>query len=100
MEDVLCNKMLLDATFNGDYSFDTKRRLNNILRAYSGELTIHSGDMQALKEAAKYNCFLGVNYYQSHFIRAYSGDSLICHNGTGKKGSSIFRLKGIGERNF
>lgn len=100
MEDVLCNKMLLDATFNGDYSFDTKRRLNNILRAYSGELTIHSGDMQALKEAAKYNCFLGVNYYQSHFIRAYSGDSLICHNGTGKRGSSIFRLKGIGERNF
>lgn len=99
-EDILCNKFLLDATFNGDYSKETREGIDEILAANGGKLLISDGDMEILQKAAQSNCFLGINYYQSHFIRAYEGESLICHNGTGKKGSSVFRLKGIGERNF
>lgn len=100
MEDILCNKMLLDATFLGEYSEETMTGLAKILEANHGKLTFCEGDIAILKQAAAYNCFLGINYYQSHFIRAYDGESLIHHNGTGKKGSSVFRLKGIGERIF
>ena len=31
---------------------------------------------------------LGINYYQSSFIRAYNGETEIYHNGTGDKGTS------------
>lgn len=42
--------------------------------------------------------FLGVNYYTSHFLMPWYGGNDILHNGTGRKGTSRFRLRGIGER--
>lgn len=100
LEDAVANKLLLDATFNGEYSERTKYCLDKVLLANGGKLNIENGDMESLKEASKFNDFLGINYYQSSFIRAYNGESDIYHNGTGDKGTSVFRLKGIGERRF
>ena len=54
--------------------------------------------MEILKKAASYNDYLGINYYQSRFIRHYDGENDIFHNGTGEKGTSRFCLKGVGER--
>ena len=54
--------------------------------------------MEILKEAASYNDYLGINYYQSCFIRYYDGENDIFHNGTGEKGALRFCLKDVGER--
>ncbi len=53
--------------------------------------------MAIIKEASQLQDFLGINYYQSNWVKANEADSLIHHNGTGDKGSSIFRLKQIAE---
>ena len=53
-----------------------------------------------MKKAAKENDYLGMNHYQSHFIKAYDGENEIHHNGTGEKGTKKFKLKGVGERVF
>lgn len=39
-----------------------------------------------------------MNYYSSHFLQAYEGESNIYHNGNGEKGTSVFALKGVGAR--
>lgn len=98
LEDILTNKLLLDATFNGEYSQKTKDGIDEILSKNGGALIIEDGDMALLKESCNYNSFLGINYYQSSFIKAYEGESEIYHNGTGEKGTSVFKLKGIGEK--
>ena len=98
LEDILANKLLLDATFKGEYSKKTIDGIEEILSKNGGKLIIEDEDINLFKEASKYNYFLGINYYQSSFIKAYDGESEINHNGTGDKGTSIFRLKGIGER--
>lgn len=100
LEDIVANKFLLDATFIGQYSDRTMFGINRVLDANSGSLKIEDGDIELLQEACKDNDFLGINYYQSSFIRSYEGESEIYHNGTGDKGTSVFRLKGIGERRF
>ena len=61
-------------------------------------LDIEESDLEIMKKAAKENDYLGMNYYQSRFIQAYDGENDIYHNGTGEKGTSRFRLKGVGER--
>lgn len=98
LEDILANKLLLDATFYGEYSKKTMDGIEEILDKNNGKLVIEDGDIDLFKEASKYNDFLGINYYQSSFIKAYDGESEINHNGTGDKGTSVFRLKGVGER--
>lgn len=98
LEDILANKLLLDATFKGEYSQRTMDGIEEILAKNGGKLVIEDGDIDLFREASKYNYFLGINYYQSSFIKAYEGESEINHNGTGDKGTSVFRLKGIGER--
>ncbi len=97
-EDVLANQFLLEATFNGFYSKKTLNVINKILDAYDRTFVFDEHDIRDLSKAAKELDFLGLNYYASHFIKAYDGDNEINHNGTGKKNSSQYRLKGIGER--
>lgn len=97
-EHILANQFLLDATFNGNYSEDTLTILTNILNENNGQLITSKDDFEELVFAAKHLDFLGINYYASHFLKQYDGESKIHHNGTGKKGSSIFALKGVGER--
>lgn len=100
IDDVLANQFLLDATFKGSYSDDTMLAINHILDINNGTLTVEDEDMHVLKQACELNDFLGINSYQSSFIRAYDGENEIFHNGTGDKGTSVFRLKGIGEKMF
>ena len=50
-----------------------------------------------MRKAASQLDFLGINYYQSNWIKYHNQDSYIHHNGTGEKGTSVFRVKGIGE---
>jgi 6-phospho-beta-galactosidase len=94
----ISNKFMLDACFKGYYAEDTIETINEILTQNGGKLEIYDGDMEAFKEAAAQIDFLGMNYYSSHFLKAYDGESNIYHNGTGEKGTSIFALKGIGKR--
>lgn len=97
-EHVLANQFMLDATFKGYYTEETMLIIEAILEANQGKLILESDDLEVLFEASKLNDFLGMNYYASHFIQSYEGESDIRHNGSGKKGTSIFALKGVGER--
>ena len=99
-EDVLANQFLLDATFLGEYSDDTLEIIDQLMEMNGAAFHPEPEDMKILKKAAQYNDYLGINYYQSQFIREYHGENEIFHNGTGDKGTSVFRLKGIGERMF
>ena len=72
--------------------------INRLVELNNGSFHASKDDMEILKEAASYNDYLGINYYQSCFIRYYDGENDIFHNGTGEKGTSRFCLKGVGER--
>ena len=74
--------------------------IGHILDVNNGSIEIKDSDIDVLKKASQFNDFLGINYYQSSFIKAYDGESEIFHNGTGDKGTSVFRLKGVGEKMF
>lgn len=98
--DAITNKFLLDATYKGYYSEEVMSAINEILEANNGKLEITDEDLEILGKAKGLTDYLGINYYQSNFIKAYDGDNDIFHNGTGEKGTSVFRLKGIGEQMF
>ena len=97
-ENILANQFLLDATLKGEYTPETLSVIHSILEENNGELVIDDEEALLLKSAATAIDFLGINYYASHFLQEYTGESQILHNGTGEKGSSIFALKGVGER--
>lgn len=97
-EDTLANTFMLDASLLGYYKKETLETVKNILSRYNKGIEISDDDLESLEKAAKLNDFLGVNYYASHFLKAYDGETEIYHNGTGEKGTSIFRIKGVGER--
>lgn len=94
----LSNKFMLDACFKGEYPKETIDTINEIMTKNGGRLKIYDGDLDVLKSASEKIDFLGMNYYSSHFLKAYEGESEIHHNGTGEKGTNIFALKGIGQR--
>ncbi|CUH94993.1 6-phospho-beta-galactosidase [Propionispora sp. 2/2-37] len=98
LDDMLANRFMLDACFKGGYEAETLATVQDILMQNRGSFTMENGDMQILREAAQKIDFLGMNYYSSHFLQAYEGESRIYHNGTGEKGTSVFGLKGIGAR--
>ena len=98
LEDTLANKFMLDASLKGSYSESTMQIILEILEKYNAKLDIKEDEPDILKKGAELNDFLGVNYYASHFLKGYEGETEIYHNGTGKKGTSIFRIKGVGER--
>ncbi|MDO4680570.1 MAG: 6-phospho-beta-galactosidase [Aerococcus sp.] len=98
--DAISNRFLLDATFLGHYSKETMELVNEVLAANDGELTVSEEDLKALDAAKDLNDFMGINYYQSCFMKAYDGDNAVHHNATGDKGTSIFALKGVGQQMF
>lgn len=98
--DVLANKFLLDATYKGYYTDEVMEAVNEILAANDGEIQITEEELAHLEAAKDLNDFLGINYYQSNFIKAYDGENDIHHNGTGEKGTSVFALHGVGEQMF
>ena len=100
LQDILQNQFLLDATFKGKYSEETLEGVEHILKVNGGELDIQEDDIKTLTAAKDLNDFLGINYYMSDWIKAYEGESEIFHNSTGDEGSSVYRLKGIGEKVF
>lgn len=97
-EDVLQNQFLLDATFRGDYAPDTLECAHRLAALSNGTLDIREDDLRCMRQAARHNDFLGINYYQSRFLRAYNGPTVLHHNATGKKGSERYALAGVGER--
>lgn len=96
LEDALANRYLLDLTFQGAPSTQTKELLEEILTANHVDYDFSEDEIE-LRKAAIQNDFLGINYYQSSFVHAYEGENEIHHNGTGDKGTSVYRLRGIGE---
>lgn len=99
-EDILANQFVLDATFLGEYTQETLDTIQRLVAINQGTFDYEQSDIETMKQAAQLNDYLGINYYQSHFIQAYNGEDDIYHNGTGDKGTSRFRLKGVGERMF
>lgn len=97
-QDVLQNKFLLDGTFLGGYSADTITKVNQIIAINNQEkIVITEEQLQAMRKAARQLDFLGINYYQSAWVKACNEESYIHHNGTGDKGTSVYRLKGVSE---
>ena len=97
--DAMNNQMILDELFIGKLQGSTLEYINEILSQYDktfDDIKIKDYEDVLLEQAGKTD-FIGVNYYASHFVKDHYGESLIHHNGTGEKGSSIFRLKNIGE---
>ena len=97
LQDAFLNKFLLDGTFLGYYSDDTMASINEILQLNDARLDIQDGDLAILAKAASQNDIFGLNYYQNQFIKAYHGESENHFNGTGDKGTSSFKFKGVGE---
>jgi 6-phospho-beta-galactosidase len=98
LDDTIANKFMLDACFKGKYGKDTWKTIHEILEKNHGTFTVYDGDMDIIRVAAKDIDFLGMNYYSSHFLQGYDGESKMHHNGTGEKGTSVFALQGIGAR--
>lgn len=99
-DDILANQFLLDATFLGEYTKETMDTIQYLVKLNNGSFEYSAQDIEIMKKAAKVNDYLGMNHYQSNFVRAYDGENFIHHNGTGEKGTKRFRLKGVGERMF
>lgn len=97
-EHTFCNRFMLEATLYGEYSTETMNVMNEVLHCNHGELTIQAKEIEVLKKAAKQLDFLGINYYQSHFMQDFGGESCIHHNGSGEKGTSVYAIKGTGKR--
>lgn len=98
LDDAISNRFMLDACYLGKYSDTTKELIGEILQKNGGELITEPQDFVDFAEAAKQIDFLGMNYYSSHFLQAYEGESQVVNNSTGEKGTSVFCLKGIGAR--
>jgi len=98
LQDTLDNRLFLDGTLGGEYGQETLSLMNEILAANDqAEISISDSEMTELTQASDQLDFVGVNYYFSKYMKEYHGISETIHNGTGKKGSSISRLQGIGE---
>lgn len=97
---VLSSYFLLDTTILGYYQPETLEHVEAILDANGGVLTIQDGDMDLIQQAAKQLDFIGVNYYQSHFLEWFEGDNLINYNGTGEKGTNYQQYKAIGRLTY
>lgn len=97
-EHIIANVFALEAAFKDGFSKETIATVNKIANLQNQDFIISENDLADLKNCGEATDFLGINYYASHFIKHYDGESNIVHNGTGKKGSSVFALKGIGER--
>jgi 6-phospho-beta-galactosidase len=97
LEDAFMNRFLLDGTFKGEYTSETMKLINELLKVNDAHLVIEDGDMDILKKACTRNDFFGLNYYQPSFVAAYEGDSTNSFNGTGEKGTTEFKFKGVGQ---
>lgn len=98
LDDAISNRFMLDACFHGRYDEETMQLIQEILDKNDGTLVTEPSDFDDFADAARQIDFLGMNYYSSHFLQAYEGDSRIYSNSTGEKGTSVFGLKGIGAR--
>lgn len=97
-DDALSIAFLLDATYKGRYSDRTLELVNEILTVNGESIEFAETDFYEMEKASKRNDFLGINNYQSHWVADYQGDSAVGFNGTGDKGTSYYRIKGVGER--
>lgn len=98
LDDALSIRFLLDATYLGYYSKETLSALDEICAANNASYHFPETDFEEMEKASTRNDYLGINHYQCHFVKAYNGESDINHNGTGEKGTSVYKVKGIGER--
>ncbi len=95
--DIFMNGFMLDATFLGNYTDEKLTTIKTILADEFEQLDIRKEELDTLKIAAPQLDFIGINYYQSNWIQYHQDESYIFHNGTGDKGTSVYRIAGIGE---
>ncbi len=98
LDDAISNRFMMDACYKGEYTPEVMALINEILKKNGAKLETEPEDFEAMKSAAKKMDFLGMNYYSSHFLQAYEGESKVVNNSTGAKGTSVFCLQGIGAR--
>ena len=88
----------LHIKFLGYYSNETLDIIQELVELNGGTFNYDQKDIEEMKKAASQIDYLGMNNYQSNFVRHYEGENEIHHNGTGEKGTKKFKLKGVGER--
>lgn len=98
LEDALSIRFLLEATYLGRYTDELLAALDEICEAQGATYEFLEEDYLEMEKASQRNDFLGINHYHSHFCKAYQGPNEIYHNGTGDKGTSVYRVNGIAER--
>lgn len=98
LDDALSVKFLLDATYLGYYSNSTMAAITEILEANGTSVEFNESDFIEMEKAATRNDYLGINNYHSHWVKEYKGESTLHYNTTGKKGTQVYKIKGIGER--
>ncbi|MGG5373085.1 6-phospho-beta-galactosidase [Enterococcus sp. AZ196] len=98
LEDALSIRFLLEATYLGRYTEELQGALDEICEAQNATYEFLEEDYIEMEKASHRNDFLGINHYHSHFCKAYKGPNEIYHNGTGDKGTSVYRVNGIAER--
>lgn len=99
IDDTLANSFVLDGCLHGSYRPETLSVINTLLKTYGAEeLVVSAEDTALMQIIPQHSDFVGINYYASHFVQHYEGESQIVHNGTGDKGTSIFANKGVGQR--
>ncbi|TRZ28834.1 6-phospho-beta-galactosidase [Enterococcus avium] len=98
LEDALSIRFLLEATYLGRYTVELLAALDEICEAQGATYEFLEEDYLEMEKASQRNDFLGINHYHSHFCKAYQGPNEIYHNGTGDKGTSVYRVNGIAER--
>lgn len=93
----LFSGLMLDANFKGVYSSKNMTNVQQILSANNAEVSITNAELEAIAFAKGKTDFLGINYYCPSWFIGGHFENEISHNGTGKKGGSIWQLKGLGK---
>lgn len=95
--DALTNGLAIESSLQGYYTKETLDRVNHVLRANDfEEFSPSEEDLAEMKKASPNLSFVGINYYQSHWMEDYEGENIHVHNGTGDAGTFKSSLKGIG----
>ncbi len=94
---IFASYYMLDANFAGGYSKETLTTMTKLMSQYGGKLETTEAEHNIFRETKDMTDFLGVNYYGPTWYKGYEGEGEISHNGTGDKGTSSYKVKGIGE---
>lgn len=93
----LYSSFMLELNYLGENTKKTLDHINELLIKYDGKLEINPEETESFKRTKNFTDFLGINYYNPTWFKAYDGPTIIEHNSEGQQGSSKLLLNGLGE---